>query len=93
MFSAPVQAQDTLTAQDPPQASAARNRAVLTLEEARAMARGDQPAIAAFAREAIASEEEAVAARSLPDLQVSVGIQNFPITGDTAFSPTDDFMT
>ncbi|MBA3526682.1 MAG: TolC family protein, partial [Sphingomonas sp.] len=42
---------------------------------------------------AIASEEEAVAARSLPDLQVSVGIQNFPITGDTAFSPTDDFMT
>ncbi len=93
VFSAPVQAQDTLTAQDPPQASAARNRAVLTLEEARAMGRGDQPAIAAFAREAIASEEEAVAARSLPDLQVSVGIQNFPITGDTAFSPTDDFMT
>ncbi len=93
VFSAPVQAQHPLTAQDPPQATAARNGAVLTLEEALARARGDQPAIAAFAREAIASEEEAVAARSLPDLEVSVGVQNFPITGDTAFSPTDDFMT
>ncbi|MBA2770637.1 MAG: TolC family protein [Sphingomonas sp.] len=93
MFSAPVQAQDTLTVQGPPQTSADRNEAVLTLEETLARARGDQPAIAAFAREAIASEEEAVAARSLPDLQVSVGIQNFPITGDDAFSPTDAFMT
>ncbi|MDQ3471836.1 MAG: TolC family protein [Pseudomonadota bacterium] len=93
MFSAPVQAQDTLTVQGAPQTSADRNEAVLTLEETLARARGDQPAIAAFAREAIASEEEAVAARSLPDLQVSVGIQNFPITGDDAFSPTDAFMT
>ncbi len=93
VFSAPVQAQDTLTVQGPPQAAAARNGAVLTLAEVLARARGDQPAIAAFAREAIAAEEEAVAARSLPDLQVSVGIQNFPITGDDAFSPTDAFMT
>lgn len=93
VFSAPVQAQDTLTAQDPPKESPAGNGVVLTLEEALARARGDQPAIAAFEREAIASEEEAVAARSLPDLQVSVGVQNFPIAGDEAFSPTDDFMT
>ena len=93
VFSAPVQAQDTLTAQDPPPASAARNRVVLTLEEARARARGDQPAIAAFAREAIASEEEAVAARSLPDLRLTAGIQNFPISGEDAFSPTDSPMT
>ena len=93
VFSAPVQAQDTLTAQDPPQASAARNEAVLTFEEARARARGDQPAIAAFARDAIASEEEAVAARSLPDLRLTAGIQNFPISGEDAFSPTDSPMT
>lgn len=66
---------------------------VLSLEEAVARARGDQPAIAAFEREAIAFEEAAIAARSLPDPQVSVGVQNFPITGDNAFSPTDDFMT
>ena len=93
VFSAPGHAQDTLTARDPPQVAAVREGPVLTLQEARARARGDQPAIAAFAREATASEEEAVAARSLPDLQVSVGVQNFPITGDEAFSPTDDFMT
>lgn len=65
----------------------------LNLEEAIALARGDQPMVAAFAREAQASEEAAVAARSLPDPQLMVGIQNFPITGETAFSPTDDFMT
>ena len=71
----------------------ARAEIVLTLEEAIAHARGDQPSIAAFGREAAASEEAAVAALSLPDPRVSVGIQNFPITGDNAFSPTDDFMT
>ena len=58
-----------------------------------ALARGDQPAVAAFEREAFASEQAAVAARSLPDPQVSVGIQNFPIRGMNAFSPTDDEMT
>ncbi|MDP1907109.1 MAG: TolC family protein, partial [Hyphomicrobium sp.] len=66
---------------------------VLDLEEAVSLARGDQPSIAAFEREAVASEQAAVAARSLPDPEVSVGIQNFPITGENAFSPTDDFMT
>ena len=93
VFAAPVQAQDAPTTQAAPQASAARSGAVLTLEEALALARGDQPAIAAFEREAVALEEEAVAARSLPDLEVSVGVQNFPITGENAFSLTDDFMT
>ncbi len=57
------------------------------------MASGEQPAIAAFEREAVASDEAAIAARSLPDLRLLVGIQNFPITGDNAFSPTEDFMT
>ena len=93
VFSAAAQAQEMPTTAEPPQMAAVRDGPVLTLQEALARARGDQPAIAAFEREAIALEEEAVAARSLPDLQVSVGVQNFPITGDTAFSPTDDFMT
>ena len=66
---------------------------VLTLQEAIGGAAGDQPGIAAFEREAQASEQAAVAARTLPDLQLMVGIQNFPITGENAFSPTDDFMT
>lgn len=66
---------------------------VLTLGEAVARARGDQPAIAAFEREAIAEEEAAIAALSLPDPRVTVGVQNFPITGDDAFSPTDSPMT
>lgn len=56
-------------------------------------ARGDQPGIAAFEREAAASEEAAVAAEALPDLQLTAGIQNFPIRGDNAFNPIDDFMT
>lgn len=66
---------------------------ILSLEEAIARARGDQPAIAAFEREAVASEEAAAAALSLPDLELTAGIQNFPITGDDAFSPTDSMMT
>lgn len=74
-------------------ASPARAGPDLGLDEAMALARGDQPAIAAFEREAFASEQAAVAARSLPDPVVSAGIQNFPIRGENAFSPTDDFMT
>lgn len=65
----------------------------LTLERAVSLASVSQPGLAAFEREAFASEQAAVAARSLPDPQLMVGIQNFPITGENAFSPTDDFMT
>ena len=66
---------------------------ILSLRDAVAIASGDQPAVGAFEREAVASEQAAVAARSLPDPQVSVGIQNFPIRGMNAFSPTEDEMT
>jgi cobalt-zinc-cadmium efflux system outer membrane protein len=66
---------------------------LLGLDEAIALARGDQPAIAAYEREAQASEQAAVAARSLPDPQVSVGVQNFPVTGMDAFNPVRDEMT
>lgn len=65
----------------------------LGLGEALALARGDQPVVAAFEQEAAAFEEAAQAARSLPDPQVSAGIQNLPVTGDMAFNPTADFMT
>jgi outer membrane protein TolC len=58
-----------------------------------AHARGDQPRITAYEREARASEQAAVAARSLPDLRLTLGIENFPIRGENAFSPVDDDMT
>ena len=74
-------------------ASPTRTAPELSLDEALALARGDQPAIAAFEREAFASEQAAAAARSLPDPVVSAGIQNFPIRGENAFSPTEDEMT
>ena len=66
---------------------------VLTVQQAIALASGDQPSVAAYESEAIASEQAAVAARSLPDPQVSAGIQNYPITGLNAPSPTRDEMT
>ncbi len=105
IFAVPVQAQDALThepdlsadageaGRSTPSLAPVADGPVLTVEEAVARARGDQPSIAAFEREAVASEEAAVAAQSLPDLRVSVGIQNFPITGDEAFSPTESPMT
>lgn len=66
---------------------------VLSLAEALTLAVGDQPAVAAFEREAVASEQAAEAARVLPDPQVSAGVQNYPVTGDVAFHPTRDDMT
>lgn len=62
----------------------------LTLDEALAVARGDQPSVAAYQREAIASEQAAIAARSLPDPQLTGGIQNFPILRDNAFTLNDE---
>ena len=67
---------------------------ILGIREAAALARQDQPALTAFEREAAASEQAAVAARTLPDLELTVGIQNYPvIRGENAWSPVDDDMT
>lgn len=66
---------------------------VLTLSEAVALARGDQPTIAAFEQEAVASEQAAIAAGTLPDPQLTVGVQDYPVTGNNAFSPTADNFT
>lgn len=71
----------------------AHGQPVLSLNEAVALSRRDQPAADANRREADAAEQAALAARTLPDPQVSVGIQNFPIRGMNAFSPTEDEMT
>ena len=66
---------------------------VLTLENALALASGDQPSVAASQSEANASEQAAVAARSLPDPQFSLGVRDFPVEGKRAFSPTKDDFT
>lgn len=65
----------------------------LSLKEAAALASGDQPTLAAFEREAIASEQAAVAAGTLPDPTITAGITDFPVTGNKAFSPTADNFT
>lgn len=65
---------------------------VLGFQDALALAGADQPRIEAYGREAQASEQAAVAARALPDPQLTAGIQNFPITGHDAFS-ANDMMT
>lgn len=67
--------------------------AMLHLEDALALAGTDQPRIEAYQRDAEASAQAAIAARSLPDPQLTAGIQNFPVTGRNAFSPTKDMMT
>ena len=66
---------------------------VLMLQDVLALASGDQPAVAAYRSDANASEQAAVAARSLPDPQFSVGVQDFPVEGNHAFSPTKDDFT
>lgn len=66
---------------------------VLTVQQAVALASDDQPSVTAYESEADASEQAAVAARSLPDPVVSVGIQNYPIAGMNAPSPNKDEMT
>ena len=65
----------------------------LTVQQAVALASADQPSVAAYESDAIASEQAAIAARSLPDPQISAGIQNYPVTGMNAPSPTRDEMT
>lgn len=69
------------------------SKPLLTVQQAVALASGDQPSLAAYESDAVASDQAAVAARSLPDPQLTAGIQNFPITGHNAFSPTADEMT
>lgn len=66
---------------------------VLKLDDALALATTDQPRVEAYRREAQASEQSAVAARTLPDPELMTGIQNLPVTGHDALNPTADPMT
>lgn len=77
----------------PGMAQPIRSAPPLTLDEVLALADGDQPSVAAYRSDAIASEQAAAAARSLPDPQLQVGIVDFPVTGPAAFSPTKDDFT
>lgn len=69
------------------------NEPALTVQEAEALALRDQPSVSAYESDAVASEQGAIAARSLPDPEIIGGIQNFPIIGRNALSPTEDEMT
>ena len=66
---------------------------VLDLAEAVVLSRGNQPGVTAFESDAIASEEAARAAETLPDPEITLGVRDFPVTGDNAFSPTADNFT
>ncbi|MDQ3510290.1 MAG: TolC family protein, partial [Pseudomonadota bacterium] len=77
----------------PAAATPAGVRPALSLQEAVGLAADDQPSVTASQREAAASEEAAVAARVLPDPQLTVGIKDFPVEGENAFSPTADNFT
>lgn len=65
----------------------------LTLDEALALSLDGQPALTAYDRTATAVQEAAVAARQLPDPRLSVGIRNFPVIGEGAFSFGSAMMT
>ncbi len=65
----------------------------LGLNEAIALSQGDQPSLAAYERDARASEEAAVAAGTKPDPVLQTSIQSYPVTGRTAFSPNRDDFT
>ena len=77
----------------PAQPAPAVAEPALSLNETLALARGDQPTVTAFEREAVASEEAAVAARTLPDPQIIAGVRDYPVTGNNALSPTADNFT
>ena len=66
---------------------------VLSVQEVLALASSAQPSVAAYQSDAIAADRAAVAARSLPDPQLSLGVQDFPVSGRLAFSPTRDDFT
>ena len=88
----PATAQQHMHAVPPPQDRASAGP-VLGLQDALALTTADQPRIEAYERDAQASDEAAIAARSLPDPQITAGVQNYPVTGLNAPSPTRDEMT
>lgn len=85
----PLQAQ---TQMQMPRADKAAAGPLLSLQDALALASGDQPSVTAFKKEAEASDQGAVAAEALPDMQLTTGIEDFPFTGSNALT-VNDMMT
>ena len=71
----------------------AQTPGALSLDEALRLSLERQPALTAFDRTARSFEEAAIAARQLPDIELSVGLQNVPVSGDDAFSFDGGMMT
>lgn len=67
--------------------------APLTLAQALQQAVHTYPALAAQQARLDAARQAAIPAAELPDPRLAIGIDNFPISGPTAGSLTDDFMT
>jgi outer membrane protein TolC len=67
--------------------------APLSLDEAMALAQGEQPLLASQQAAIRAAEEAKIAAAQLPDPKLRAGIINLPVTGPDAWSLTRDFMT
>ncbi|MDP9086461.1 MAG: TolC family protein, partial [Pseudomonadota bacterium] len=73
-------------------AAAPVSAAPLTFEGAIALARVNAPSLRAKALGTAASQSARQAAGALPDPKVSVGVEDFPISGPLAFKPSrDDF--
>lgn len=66
---------------------------ILTLPQAVSLASGAPPSVAALESDARAGQQSAIAARSLPDPQLTAGIENFPATGRNGLRPAIDEMT
>jgi outer membrane protein TolC len=67
--------------------------AALTLDEAMRIALARAPLLEARQAGVTAAREEAARAGALPDPMLTVGIDNFPVTGAEAFDANADFMT
>jgi outer membrane protein TolC len=74
-------------------ASLADSQPGLSFKEALDAAVARAPALAARRATAEGAAAAQVSAGRLPDPRLSVGVDNLPVTGEDAFSLTDDFMT
>ena len=67
--------------------------APLTLDEALRLARDNAPSLAAEHARLQAASSAAIAAGELPDPQLRLGVQNYPVGGPERWSIDQDFMT
>lgn len=67
--------------------------APLTFEEALRMAEDNAPSLTAQTAKQEAARSTAIPADALPDPQLVLGVQNYPVDGPDRWSLDDDFMT